>query len=255
MLSIERRDKIKEVLLEKKNVTVLEMAEMFSVSTETIRRDFETLSSEGFLIKTYGGASLLFKKNITVSQKIKSTIMKEEKYRMAEQAAALFQPNDCIFMDHSTTVFSLCHFLGETPLTVMTNSLPVMETAAQHANIRLCAPGGDFDQKSQAFFGIETIQYLKRHCFDLAFISCTSLDLAYGLHDSEDMIAEVHRCIIECADQVCLIADHTKFDRSAFTRTCPLECVDVLVTDCRVPENWRNYLKEYKIRLIECAKE
>ncbi len=72
MLSIERREKIKEILLTKKNVTVAEMAELFSVSTETIRRDFELLSNEGFLIKTYGGASLLFKKNITVSQKIKS---------------------------------------------------------------------------------------------------------------------------------------------------------------------------------------
>ena len=67
MLTIERREKIKEVLLAKKNVTVAEMAELFGVSTETIRRDFEALSSEGFLIKTYGGASLLLKKNITVS--------------------------------------------------------------------------------------------------------------------------------------------------------------------------------------------
>ena len=60
MLSIERRERIKEILLERKNVTVAEMADAFSVSTETLRRDNEVLSNEGFLIKTYGGASLVF---------------------------------------------------------------------------------------------------------------------------------------------------------------------------------------------------
>ena len=254
MLTIERREKIKEVLLAKKNVTVAEMAELFGVSTETIRRDFEALSSEGFLIKTYGGASLLLKKNITVSQKIKSAVMKEEKQRMARAAVGLLKPNDCFFMDHSTTVFNMCDYFSDMPLTVMTNSLPVMENVTQHGGIRLCAPGGDFDQKSQAFFGIETLQYLKRHCFDYAFISCTSLDLGYGIYDSDDMIAEVHRCIIECADRVCLMVDHTKFSRSAFTRTCPLTGIDLLITDQKVDEDWRNLLKEYDIQLVECIK-
>lgn len=254
MLSIERREKIKEILLTKKNVTVAEMADLFSVSTETIRRDFESLSNEGFLIKTYGGASLLFKKNVTVSQKIKSSIMREEKQRMARQAVKLIKPNDCIFLDHTTTVLGVCDFISDMPLTVMTNSLPVMEAVSQHSNIRLCVPGGDFDQESQAFFGIETIQYLKRHCFDKAFISCTSLDMVYGLHDADDMIAEFHRSVLDCADSACLIADHTKFDRSAFARTSPLDNMDVLITDKKVSEDWVSYLREYEIQLIECDK-
>ena len=254
MLSIERREKIKEILLTKKNVTVAEMADLFSVSTETIRRDFESLSNEGFLIKTYGGASLLFKKNVTVSQKIKSSIMREEKQRMARQAVKLIKPNDCIFLHHTTTVLGVCDFISDMPLTVMTNSLPVMEAVSQHSNIRLCVPGGDFDQKSQAFFGIETIQYLKRHCFDKAFISCTSLDMVYGLHDADDMIAEFHRSVLDCADSACLIADHTKFDRSAFARTSPLDNLDVLITDKKVSEDWVSYLREYEIQLIECDK-
>lgn len=255
MLSIERREKIKEILLRKKNVTVSEMAETFNVSTETIRRDFESLSNEGFLIKTYGGASLIFKKNIMVSQKVKSSIMREEKRQMAMHAAKLVQPNDCIFLDHTTTVFELCNFLTGIPLTVLTNSLPVMETLSQYSNINLCIPGGDFDIKSQAFFGIETIQYLKRHCFDKAFISCTSLDMAYGLHDTGDMIAEFHRSILDSSDVTCLIADHTKFDRVAFARTSPLNSVDMLITDKELPEEWRTYLRGQEIQVAECARQ
>ena len=251
MLSIERREKIKEILLRRKNVTVVEMAELFNVSTETIRRDFEQLSNEGFLIKTYGGASLIFKKNISVSQKVKSTIMREEKRQMAMQAAKLIQPDDCIFLDHTTTVFELCDLLSRMPLTVLTNSLPVMEALSQYSNISLCATGGEFDMMSQAFFGIETIQYLKRHCLDKAFISCTSLDLLYGIHDYNDMSAEFHRSVIDCADNIYLLADHTKFDRSAFARTSPLSSIDVLITDSRVSKEWKTYLEEQNVELID----
>lgn len=252
MLSIERRERMKEILLEKKNVTVAEMAGIFSVSTETIRRDFEVLSNEGFLIKTYGGASLVFKKNITVSQKIKSSILREEKRQMAMCASRFIQPNDCIFLDHTTTVFELCPYIASIPLTVMTNSLPAMELLSQHSNIKLCIPGGDFDEKSQAFFGIETIQYLKRYCFDKAFISCTSLDNIYGIYDSGDMVAEFHRSIISSADKVFLIADHTKFDRSAFARTSSLEGISVLVTNKALARDWKDFLKERNIQLVEC---
>lgn len=254
MLSIERRERIKEILLEKKNVTVAEMADIFAVSTETIRRDFEILSKEGFLIKTYGGASLVFKKNITVSQKVKSSILREEKKQMAMYAAEFIQPGDCIFLDHTTTVFELCHFISNIPLTVMTNSLPAMEVLSQQSNISLCIPGGDFDAKSQAFFGIETIQYLKRYCFDKAFISCTSLDTSYGIYDAGDMIAEFHRSILRCADKKFLIADHTKFGKSAFAKMSSLDNVDVLITDKEVSGSWKKYVGEQNIQLIECVK-
>lgn len=197
---------------------------------------------------------MIFKKNITVSQKVKSSIMREEKRQMAMHAAKLIQPNDCIFMDHTTTVYELCNYISNMPLTVLTNALPVMETLSQYSNINLCIPGGDFDPKSQAFFGIETIQYLKRHCFDKAFISCTSLDMVYGLHDSADMIAEFHRSILDSADVICMIADHTKIDRAAFARTSPLDSIDMLITDRQMSEDWRNYLKEHEIQLIECGK-
>jgi len=52
MLTIERREKLKEIIISKKTVTVAEMAQKFSVSTETIRRDFEALDGEGVLIKS-----------------------------------------------------------------------------------------------------------------------------------------------------------------------------------------------------------
>lgn len=57
MLAVTRKSEIKDIVLEKKSVTVTELAKIFSVTEETIRRDLKQLESEGFLTRTYGGAS------------------------------------------------------------------------------------------------------------------------------------------------------------------------------------------------------
>ena len=68
------------------------------------------------------------------------------------------------------------------------------------------------------------------------------------------MIAEFHRSILNCADKKFLIADHTKFDRSAFARMGTLDSVDVLVTDKELTKDGKNHLKECSIHVVECGK-
>lgn len=252
MISAERREQIKTILLKKKSVTVAEIAQLFDVSTETIRRDFEALSAEGFLIKSYGGATLSVRKNIAVSQKIKSGILIETKKRMAKEAAKLVHPNDCIFLDHSTTVFEMCEELAGMPLTVMTNSLAVINYMAEQPNIRLVIPGGNFDITSQAFFGLETVQYLKRHSFDKAFLSCRSMDIKRGLSDAEELIADMRRNIIRSSDFNCLLADHTKWGKSAFVQTCDYDDIHYIITDVGLDETWKQFFAEREIQYMVC---
>lgn len=252
MISAERRTQIKTILLQKKSVTVAEVAKHFDVSTETIRRDFEALAAEGFLIKSYGGATLAVRKNMPVSQKIKSGILIESKRRMAKEAAKLVRPNDCIFLDHSTTVYEMCEELAGMPLTVMTNSLAVINRMAEQPNIKLVIPGGNFDANNQAFFGLEAVQYLKRHSFDKAFLSCRTLDIRRGLGDAEEMIADMRRNIIESSDFNCLLIDSTKLGKSAFVQTCDYRNVHSIITDKKLDDTWTRFLQEQEIRYVEC---
>lgn len=252
MLTIERRDKLKELILSRKTVTVLDMSKHFSVSTETIRRDFEALEQEGFLIKTYGGASLVQKKHSLISQKIKSELLVEEKLRMAKAAASLVRPNDCIFMDQSTSVLAMTDFLMDLPLTVVTNSLPVLQAFSAAPNIRLCATGGEFNVTTQAFLGSESAAYLQGHSLDLAFISCSSVDMENGISDSSNAVADFHRHVLQRSDAVCVIADHTKFDKTSFAKTCGLERLQFLMVDFCLSDAWRVRLRESGIEYREC---
>lgn len=250
MISAERRERIKTILLERKSITVAEMAQLFEVSTETIRRDFEALSDEGFLVKSYGGATLAMRKNTIVSQRVKSGIMTDVKKEMAGIAVSCIKPNDCIFLDHSTTVFEMCEALADMPLTVMTNSLSVMNRFCDCPNIRLISPGGNFDVVSQAFFGLEAVGYLNRHCVDKAFLSCKTLDLKRGMNDADEMVAELRKSIVENSDYTYLLADHTKFGKTAFVQTCTLDRIDALITNRPLPEEWSLQMEEDHVEVM-----
>ncbi len=251
MLSVQRRDEIKKILLARKSITVSEMAQHFNVSTETIRRDFDSLANEGFLEKSYGGATLKIRVAHQVPQKIKSGILVENKQRMAKKAAELIRPNDCIFLDHSTTVYELCKEIENIPLTVMTNSFYVISYFARNPNIKLVCPGGNFDINAQGFFGLELLEYLTRHYLDKAFFSCRSLDIENGLCDTEEQTAAMRRTIIAQSDSAYLLADHSKFGKRSFIHIANLEEIDCLITDMPLTKDWATLLGTKGIRAIE----
>ncbi len=56
MLAVARKNKIKNMITEKRSVSVAELSKTFEVTEETIRRDLKALEKDGFLVRTYGGA-------------------------------------------------------------------------------------------------------------------------------------------------------------------------------------------------------
>lgn len=255
MLTVQRRDEIKKILLERKSITVLEMSKHFRVSTETIRRDFVSLSNEGFLDKSYGGATLKTRVSLQTPQQIKSGIMLENKRRIANAAASLIHPNDCIFLDHSTTVYEICKEIENLPLTVMTNSLYIMYYFSRNSNIKLVCPGGHFDTNTQGFLGLETLNFLSNHYFDKVFFSCRSLDMESGLCDSTEETAALRRTIIAQSEAAYLLVDHSKFDKRSFTHIANVEELECIVTDEAVSERWYSFLEIQGVHYIEAMQE
>jgi DeoR/GlpR family transcriptional regulator of sugar metabolism len=255
VLSVERRENIRNILLERKSVTVAEMAGYFQVSTETIRRDFDFLQQCGFLDKTYGGASIKEWVSNTVPQQIKSGILVEIKRRMVKQAAAFLNPNDSIFLDHSTTVYEMCREIEHIPLTVMTNSIFVINHFAHNPLIKLVIPGGNLDINTQGLFGMETIDFLERHYLDKVFFSCRGINMRQGLSDSEEQVAVLRRTIIKRAQTTYLLADHTKFGKPSFIDIAGFDQVDYLITDEQVPDDWAAFLRSQDIRVVECLEK
>lgn len=79
MMTAQRREELKKYMLEHKSASVLDMAQRFQVSGQTIRRDFEALEKEGFLLRSYGGAMVKDRKADFVPNTVKSELFVDEK--------------------------------------------------------------------------------------------------------------------------------------------------------------------------------
>ena len=252
MMTAQRREELKKVLLEQKSASVQEMSDRFDVSGQTIRRDFEALEKEGFLLRSYGGAMVKDRKAVVVPNTVKSELLVNIKHRIAREAARFLCPNDCIFIDHSTTALALCDEIVGLPLTVVTNSFRVVERLSSNTSVRLISAGGVYHSEFDGFFGSETVEYLQKHCVDKAFLSCRSLDLRRGLSDSDEIVASVRRTVIENADSVYLLADHTKFGKSGFITICEPSALKCVITDQPLEPDWTRLFADNGVQIIDC---
>lgn len=249
MLAIERKNKIRDIVTQNKSGTVLELAKLFSVSEETIRRDLKQLEEEGLLVRTYGGAYVKDSAQSEVAVEIREKIYIENKQIIAQKCSPLISNGDSVFLDSSTTAFYVCDAIKNKTITVITNSLKIINRLSSSENINLFAVGGVFSPRSMSFVGRNACKSLQQYHTDKAFVSCDSLDLTHGLTDSSEQQADIRQLAIEHADQVYVIADYTKFDKTALVTIADFSKITGIVVDQPLSQHWQKALADKKIRL------
>lgn len=252
VLLVQRREAIRAMLLEKENITINEVMKKFHISVETARRDFDALAEEGFLNKVYGGATLKKRTSALPSKKLLDSVFSEGKSRIAKRAARFMKAGDTIFLDNSDTVFHMCEALMDMNITVLTNSLAVLNVLSKSRSLQLIAVGGRYDAAEEAFLGPTASDYLQQFQVDRAFFSCKSFDMNRGLGVSDERVADMNKMMIACAEQTCLLADHSKFGKVSFAHFCDFDAIDNLFTDEIISDEWREYFERYDVHVFEC---
>ena len=252
MLPVTRRSKIKELVLEKKSVTVAELAKMYSVTEETIRRDLKSLEDEGVLTRTYGGAYIQDGVQNDINVNIRETLFVNSKEKIASQCATLVHHGDSIFLDASTTSLFIATKIRNKRITVITNSLKVANTLADAESVRLIMIGGVLSPQSMSFLGRSALNTMQSFFVDKAFISCRSVSMEHGVTDSNEQQAEIRQLAMKRTNKVYLIVDHTKFNKTSFTSICTFGQIDAIVVDKRLDDLWHSFLTEQDVECIEC---
>jgi DeoR/GlpR family transcriptional regulator of sugar metabolism len=231
-----RHRAIIEAVVSEGSVRIESLAERFDISVMTVHRDLDELEARGLLRKARGQATALSTSIVESSDVYRLAQQATEKAAIARTALELVEPGQSLMMDDSTTVLQMAQLLEEKlPLTVVTNSLRLMNQLAGGRGISLVALGGTYFNGLSAFMGRTTTESISRLRADTFLMSTASVVDGMCFHQSEETVA-VKSAMFEAAEKRVLLVDSTKFERRAMHAVVALEQFDHVVVDSGVPQ-------------------
>lgn len=247
MLAEKRRARILEIVNDQGAVAVNDLHRRLKVSQETVRRDITKLSEDGRLRKTHGGALALDHDEPVFDERM--TVNIDGKRAIGKLAAEMVSDNCSLLIDSGTTTLCLAESLSERRrLTIYTNDIHVAGRLAGRNENKVLLTGGELLASEGALLGRDATSMLANYYPDFAFVGATAMSAHPWLMDYSREAAELRSQMLAQARTKVLLADHTKFGKTAPVKVNGLDTVDILVTD-EIDENMRKGLKKLAIDL------
>lgn len=247
MIAQERYKFILDSLQDQHTVRAAKLASVLGVSTETIRRDLEYLEKENQLIRVYGGASLLQYETRQVPYDFRLAANADEKVNLARTALKYVSEGTSIILDHSSTC---CVFARElkkhfSNLTIVTNSLEILNVFSDTPTYNIIFLGGTFDTFERGCFGEQAKQTIRKLNIDTAFVSFGGISLNEGCTETFFAGAELLTEFIDAAQQKIALIDSSKFEHVTLVKVCNISDIDVIVTDSSIKPSILNKYRPY----------
>jgi DeoR/GlpR family transcriptional regulator of sugar metabolism len=227
----ERKVEIEKLLEEKGKVNINQLAEKFGVTKVTIRSDIDSLETRGLLVRTHGGAVL--PENHHLVRRITHTLheRRKEKEEIARVARTLIEPGSTVLIDSGSTTAILARHLKDMRLTVITNSVLVLQELAESETVELLVCGGALRKPDMALIGEIARSFYEQLNADIVFLGANGFSVEKGISCANLIEAQTKMHMIKSAGKVCLLADSSKQDRAALAHICDWEDIDIIITD------------------------
>jgi DeoR/GlpR family transcriptional regulator of sugar metabolism len=251
LLKAERQRMILDAIQDDGRVTVDGLSRGFHVSEVTIRRDLRELAEQGLLRRSHGGAvpATPAPPEPPVIQRMTQTESCKE--CIGRAAAALVKNGESVFLGSgSTTAFVARHLRDRKGLTVVTNALNVATELASAQGVTVVVTGGMMRASELSLVGHITEQSLREVRVDKVILGMRAISVEEGM--TNDYLPEVmtDRTIIEMAQELIVVADHSKFGKVASAYVAPVERVTTLVTDSGIDPGQLVYLEKIGVRVL-----
>ena len=247
----ERQRQILSRLTRQGRLSVTEIVEQFSISEATARRDLESLASQGKVHRVHGGVIAVEQAPPELPILERADEQPEDKARIGLAAANLIRSKETVFLGSGTTVLEVArHLRDRRDLTVITNSLPVLNMLAGLEGITLISLGGMLRESELSFIGHITEQALAEIRADKVIMGTRGLSLEHGLTNDYLQETLTDRAILRIGREVIIVADHTKVNRVATALLAPLDVMHTVVTDAQADKKFVQALKKKNIQVI-----
>lgn len=253
MYAEERRQAMADLITQRGRLSVTELAEAYTVTTETVRRDLSALEQAGLVRRVHGGAvpaNALSRLETAVTDR--DLAYADQKERIAQAALDLLPGSGgSVLVDAGTTTSRLAANLPQDlRLTVITNAVPIAARLAGVSGVELHLLPGRVRRTTQAAVGEDTVAALSRLRSDVAFVGTNGFSLDHGLSTPDHSEAAAKRAMVRAGRRVVVLADSSKIGAEHTVRFADLGDVDVLVTDSGIDETDRKAFEDYGIEVV-----
>lgn len=252
MLIQERYRKILDILERENSVKVSALTKLFNVSVETIRRDLEHMENQGLLKRVHGGAVLDRINGFQNPFPVRETKYTAEKMQIGEIVSNYIKENQSIAMDVSTTNYEIAKVLKTrfNHLTILTNSLPIINELSNMEKYTLIIPGGVIQNDELSIVGDMAEDNLNHFHVDTALISISGISLREGLTDYCFEEIRIKKKMMSIAQENIIVADHSKFDTVSLVKVCDLDDISMIITDSNLKEGIKEKYRKNGIEVI-----
>lgn len=230
----ERYEKTIEIIKKNGRVKVKELAKLFDVTEDCIRKDLKELEVKGHLKRVYGGA-IIQRNHIDIKNvDERKNINTKEKKSIALKAIGLIEDKDIIFLDTSTNNLELAKELNKTnkAITVVTNMIEIVLELKVNRNIKVISIGGEFNKEVEAIVGAAADRYIRNFTYDKAFIGLCGINRETGYISTVNLEdGNTKKTIIECSNRNYLVMENEKFNYDEFYKFATLEEITGIITE------------------------
>lgn len=245
-----RQPDILELARKDGRVTVDGLADKFGVTVQTIRRDLAELADSGKLQRVHGGA-IMPAGTFNIGYEDRRILNEQAKAAMARACADQIPDGASVFLNIGTSTEAVARaLLQHKKLLVVTNNMNVASILAGNPECEVIVTGGVLRRSDGGLVGHLASETIRQFRFDFAVIGCSALDQDGDLLDFDFQEVVVSQTIIAQSRRTFLVADGSKFTRSAPARIVSLRKIDTFFTDLPIKADLAENCAEWGTQIV-----
>ena len=212
-----------------------DLAEHFVVSVQTIRRDMNELSDQGLVQRVHGGITLpRHNRNLTFNNRNELNL--SAKLAIARSVASDIPQGSSVLLGIGTTPARIAQAMAKHPgAQVITNNLQAALALTANPAIEILFAGGRIRSSDQDCCGEDTLAFFDRFQADIAIFGVGGISADGELMDFSLEESAITRTLVNRSHQKWLVADQSKYLRSAPVRSATLDDIDRFYLDTLLP--------------------
>jgi DeoR/GlpR family transcriptional regulator of sugar metabolism len=227
-----RRGLIAELLRERGEVVIADLAVDYAISEMTIRRDLDQLELEGMARRSRGGAISVQSRSFEPPILQRASFSSAAKLAIGRAAAAQLRENQTVFLDVGTTTHAMARAIpDDLAITAITSSLLIAMELSTKPAVRTIVTGGVIRHGEMSLIGNRAQETFDALNCDAVYMGVAGVSETKGLCEYNLDDAEVKRAAMKSGQRVVVLADETKVGRVALVTFAPITAADLVITN------------------------